>query len=169
MLILVDSGSSHSFVSTNFVKLANIPTVPMPPNKVKLADGHWLQTTAQVPQLQWYIQGHTLTSDMIVLDMAPYDAILGYDWLRSNSPMTCNWNTKSLAFIHKGQQITLQGLLPPPLKATPISATKLYNSTKGNDAWAFAIVTAQETALPDLEIISSQVPDCIQKVLDQHQ
>lgn len=73
--------------------------------------------------------------------MAPYDAILGYDWLKNNSPMTCNWNNKTLEFNHKGRLIKLQGLLPPPVIATPISATKLYNTTKGNDAWPFAIVT----------------------------
>lgn len=147
MLILIDLGSSHSFISANFVKLAKLPTVLITPRKVKLADGHWLTITAKVPNLQWYIQGHTLSSDMIVLDMPPYDAILGYDWLRGNSPMSYDWNKKTLAFNHKGQHIKLHGLLPAPLEATPISATKLYNSTKGNDAWAFAIFTTIESSL----------------------
>lgn len=61
--------------------------------------------------------------------------------------MTYDWNKKTLAFNHKGQHIKLHGLLPAPLEATPILATKLYNSTKGNDAWAFAIVTTTESAL----------------------
>jgi len=134
MLILLDSGSSHSFVSKNFVQLAKLTTVPSPPRKVKLANGHYLTTATQVPNLQWYIQGHTLSSDMTVLDMAPYDAILGYDWLKQHSPMKCDWDTKTLEFEHQGHQIKLQGLLPPPLGATSISATKLYNATKGNDA-----------------------------------
>jgi hypothetical protein len=38
MLILLDSGSSHSFVSSNFVKVAQLPTVPTKPRKVKLAN-----------------------------------------------------------------------------------------------------------------------------------
>lgn len=86
-LVLLDSGSSHSFISSDFVKLANLPTIPVPPRKVKLADGEWLTTTTRVSNLQWYIQGQTLTSDMVVLDMAPYDAIIGYDWLKQHSPM----------------------------------------------------------------------------------
>lgn len=36
--------------------------------------------------------------------------------------------------------MTLKGLLPQPLQATPISANKLYNAAKGNEAWAFAVV-----------------------------
>jgi hypothetical protein len=71
MLILLDSGSSHSFISSHFVQLAKIPTVPIPPRKIKLANGEWM-TTTKVVNLEWYIQGHTLTSDMVVIDMAPY-------------------------------------------------------------------------------------------------
>ena len=81
MLILVDTGSSHSFVSSHFVQIAHLPTVPISQQKVKLANGEWLTTARKVPNLQWFIQGHTFSHDMIVLDMLFYDAILGYDWL----------------------------------------------------------------------------------------
>jgi hypothetical protein len=81
MLILVDSGNSHSFVSSNFAKISQLLIVPTTPRRVKLPNGQWLTTSEKVLNLQWYIQGHTLSSDMIVLDMAPYDAILGFDWL----------------------------------------------------------------------------------------
>ncbi|XP_066392625.1 protein argonaute PNH1-like [Miscanthus floridulus] len=42
MLTLLDSGSSHSFVSAQFTQLAGLPTVPMSPRKVKLANGEWI-------------------------------------------------------------------------------------------------------------------------------
>jgi hypothetical protein len=54
MLILIDSGSSHSFISSQFVKLAKLPTVPTKPRKVKLANGEWLVTDQMVHHLQWY-------------------------------------------------------------------------------------------------------------------
>jgi hypothetical protein len=136
MLILLDSGSSHSFINSDFVSVAQLPTVPIPPKKVKLPNGQWLTATAQVKDLQWYIQGHTLSSDMIVLDMGPYDAILGYDWLKLHSPMECDWNLKTLKFCLHGQQVKIQGLLNPPLQATPISATQVVHAAQGNDTWA---------------------------------
>lgn len=95
-----------------------------------MANGEWLTTTSMVQNLQWYIQGHTLSGDMIVLDMAPYDAILGFDWLKKLSPMECDWNNKTLQFSLHGQPVKIQGLKAPPFQATPISATKLYQSTK---------------------------------------
>jgi hypothetical protein len=81
MLILVDTSSSHSFVSSHFVQLAQLPTTPVPEQRVKLENGQWMKTNRQVTNLQWYIQGHTFTTTMTVLDLLPYDAILGYDWL----------------------------------------------------------------------------------------
>lgn len=81
MLILVDTGSSHSFVSSHFVQMAKLPIVPIAPQKVKLDNGQWMTTHQQVSNLQWFIKGHTFNSDMIALDKLPYDAILGFDWL----------------------------------------------------------------------------------------
>jgi hypothetical protein len=56
-----------------------------------LANGQWLTTARKVANLQWFIQGHTFYQDMVVLDLLPYDVILGYDWLKANSPMQCDW------------------------------------------------------------------------------
>ena len=69
------------------MKLAALPTVPTPPQQVKLANGNKLHIEAKVNNLQWFIQGHTLSADMLAIDMAPYDAILGFDWLKKHSPM----------------------------------------------------------------------------------
>jgi len=168
MLVLLDSGSSHSFVSSSFVQLAKLTTVSTEPRKVKLANGQWFTTSKMVPSLHWYIQGHTLSSDMLVLDMGPYDAILGFDWLKQNSPMTCDWNNKVLEFTHLGHKIKIQGLMPPPLHATPISATKLYNATKGNDTWAFAIVTPTADNCQPQEEEPPPLPIVVQQLLDQY-
>jgi hypothetical protein len=35
---------------------------------------------------------------MRVLDIGVYDAILGYDWLKSHSPMICHWKLKTIEF-----------------------------------------------------------------------
>jgi len=90
MLILIDSGSTHSFISSQFVTMAQLPTIPIQPKKVKLANGEWIVTDQHLSNLQWYCQGYTLSSDMVVLDMHPYDAILALDWLQAHSPMQCD-------------------------------------------------------------------------------
>jgi hypothetical protein len=94
ILILVDTGSSHSFVSSQFVHMARLPTAPVPRQKIRLADGSSMSTTELVRDLQWYIRGHTFTKGMIVLDQLPYDAILGFDWPQQFSPMHYDWAPK---------------------------------------------------------------------------
>jgi len=131
----LDLESSHSFVSSHFVTLDNLHIIPISPKRVKLPNGQRLTASAQVQNLQWYIRGHTLSSDMLVLDMGPYDAILGHDYLKLHSPIECDWNLNTLEFSLQGHKVKIQGLPNPPLKATPISATWLVNATKGNDTW----------------------------------
>jgi len=99
-----------------------------------------MTTNRKVQGLSWYCQGHTLSTDMVVLDMHPYDAILGFDWLQSNSPMQCDWQHKTLEFWVQGKPIKLKGITDPPLQLQSISATKAFNSTKGNDIWAFVLL-----------------------------
>lgn len=160
MLILIDSGSSHSFVSSHFVQVAQLPTVPMKAQQVKLANGEWMLTDRMVSNLQWYYQGYTMTSDMIVMDMHPYDAILGFDWLQAHSPMQCDWMNKTLEFQEGHSHIKLQGLQDPPLHLSVISAKKVYNSAKGNDVWAFVLLDY----IPDqISVAPSDTPDCLPK------
>lgn len=83
MLLLVDSGSSHSFVSSAFLQQVGITPIPAAPKQVKVANGDVLITDKLVPGLEWLVQGHTFSSDMRVLDLPAYDAILGYDCKQS--------------------------------------------------------------------------------------
>lgn len=98
-----------------------------------------MTTTQQVKGLEWYIQGQTFNTDVIVLDLLPYDAILGYDWLKSYSPMQCDWQAKTIQFQHRNKEVILKGIQPKPLDLNIISAKQVY-TTQGNDIWAFVII-----------------------------
>lgn len=150
------------------MKLTNLPTEPLSTRKVKLPNGHTLTTSATVSNLQWCIRGHTHSSDMLVMDMAPYDAILGYDWLKKHSPMQCDWEQKTITFSHKGKPVTIQGIITPPLSVTPISATKLYKATRGNDTWAFVIVDSAPQPDTTVAAVSDIHPE-IQDVIDKYE
>ncbi|KAL0536617.1 hypothetical protein IC582_025574 [Cucumis melo] len=61
-LVLFDSGSSHSFISSAFVSHARL----------------------EVKACQIEIAGHVIEVTLIVLDMLDFDVILGMDWLAAN-------------------------------------------------------------------------------------
>jgi hypothetical protein len=75
--------------------------------------------------------------------------------------MQCGWNQKILDFTHQGKHIKIQGLLPPPLKATPISANQLYN-----DTWAFVVVEAIPHSLSLNTTSITNTPTDLQQLLD---
>jgi hypothetical protein len=165
LLILIDSGSTHSFICQQFVEMANLTTVPCPTRRVKLANGQQMSTNKMVTQLQCYCQGQSFSTDMIVLYMQPYDAILGYDWLSTHSPMQCDWQAKTIEFLENGRPVKLKGLTSPPLQVSTISAIKVYISTKGNDIWAFVLVDQVLPPPGTTTKDSKKLPETIQDLL----
>jgi hypothetical protein len=108
---LIDSGSTHTFVTRSFAQRAGCQKSEAPALSVKVANGQYMISNSQVKGLQWWTQGHTFNTDMRVLDIGAYDAILGIDWLKRQGKMTCDWTLKSISFQHYGQDITLQGIV----------------------------------------------------------
>jgi hypothetical protein len=162
MLILVDSGSSHTFVSPSFLQKCGITPTAVSSKQVQLANGHLLVTDKEVHQLQWWIQGHTLQTDMKVLDLGAYDAILGYDWLKQHSPMSCHWEHKTMSFVENGRDIVLQGVQPAQLSLEQLPAQQLVKWVAGNDIGAFAVVEVMAPT-PD-----SVFPVEIQHLLEEY-
>jgi hypothetical protein len=109
LLLSIHSGSPTCFINKNLVARARLSAVSCPPARFTLANGESLTSDLLVPQLAWCANGHTFHTDMRVLDLGPYDAILGYDWLKSHSPMECDWANKVLVFHDAGVEVTLKG------------------------------------------------------------
>jgi hypothetical protein len=79
MLILVDSGSSSTFISTAMVARIGLKTVSCAATTVRVANEDMLISDTNVPKVQWWANGHTYKTDMRVLDLSTFDAVLGYD------------------------------------------------------------------------------------------
>lgn len=96
VLLLVESGSSTSFVDEHFANsLTGVVSLPHP-CRVKVADGGELCCVAHILRCCWTTQGHEFVTDMKVLQLGAYDAILGMDWLEDHSPMNVDWRGKRL-------------------------------------------------------------------------
>ena len=87
ILILVDSGSSGTFISVDAVERLKCPTQPVPSVQVTTANDGQLSSDKMVPEICWYTQGHTFSSAPRVLELNLYDLILGMDWPEQYSPM----------------------------------------------------------------------------------
>ncbi|KAA0054678.1 gag protease polyprotein [Cucumis melo var. makuwa] len=84
-LVLFDSGSSHSFISSAFVSHARLEVEPLHHVlSVSTPSGECMLSKEKVKACQIEIAGHVIGVTLIVLDMLDFDVILGMDWLAAN-------------------------------------------------------------------------------------
>jgi hypothetical protein len=114
--MLLDSGSSSSFISeTVAAKLQNI-SVQSSPCRVRIAGGGILPSAATLLNVPWSVGQYTFTSDLRVLPLTAFDMIIVMDWLESFSPMQAHWKDKWLSIPYEGTSVILQGDLADNLK-----------------------------------------------------
>jgi hypothetical protein len=110
VLVLLDSGSSHSFVSATVARsLPNVTTVSKA-FQVQVANGSQLQCTHQVVDACWSISGVSFSSTLKVLPLPTYDLIIGMYWLEAHSPMWILWSHKWLCIPLRNSTMMLRGI-----------------------------------------------------------
>jgi hypothetical protein len=112
ILLLLDLGSTHSFVSEQVTSLLQGVTTARTPSKVKVANGETLYFDAQILNVEWFIHGYSFTLDLRVLPLQNFDMIVGMDYLELFSPTKIHLAKKWLTIIYQGKQVTFQGIVP---------------------------------------------------------
>jgi hypothetical protein len=111
MLILVDSSSSHTFLSSILAgKLSGMVSLHQPLS-VKVASGSSLSCTSHIRDASWETQGLRFSSNLKILPLQHFDMVLGYDWLESFSPMKIHWSEKWLSIPYGNTTVIIQGIL----------------------------------------------------------
>jgi len=110
--VLVDSGSSSSFISAALSqKLSGVSPLSTPIS-VQVAGGGILSCASVISQAIWFIDDVAFQSDLRVLPLTAYDLIIGMDWLEAHSPMRVHWLDKWMEISYAGHSVVLQGILP---------------------------------------------------------
>ncbi|XP_027150147.1 uncharacterized protein LOC113750359 [Coffea eugenioides] len=107
--ILLDGGSTNCFIKPTIAQLYPEAVKNHKPFKVRIADGKELVCEQWIPGMKWMMQDHHFTHNVYVLDLEPYDLILGVDWMKCYSPMTFDFQKLSLSFEKEGEMVLLQG------------------------------------------------------------
>ncbi|GMI86644.1 hypothetical protein HRI_002333700 [Hibiscus trionum] len=106
--ILVDSGSTHSFVTSIWAK-EGLEVIDTKPLAITVANGEKLYSSAKSMQLEWRMEGHQFAHDFRVLKMGGSDMVLGVDWMRRYSPITMDFNAMTLSFTKDQKDVVLHG------------------------------------------------------------
>ncbi|KAL0536706.1 hypothetical protein IC582_025666 [Cucumis melo] len=130
VLVLFDSGSSHSFISSAFVLHARLEVEPLHHVlSVSTPSGECMLSKEKVKACQIEVADHVIEVTLLVLDMLDCDVILGMDWLAANhasiycSRKEVTFNAPSMAsFKFKGE-----GSRSLPQVISAIRASKLLS------------------------------------------
>lgn len=162
--MLIDSGSTHNFVSPSLVKQLHLPRVPCSPVSVLVANGEKLQSTQQVTSFSWQMQGETFEAPMLVLPIKGYDAILGVNWMKQVSPVVFDFCNGSILVTLQGQKVELKHCSKPS-RVEVVNAEDKRRWVHKDDCCFLIQVKAVETPPSTPDLIT---PPAIQQVLDDY-
>jgi hypothetical protein len=80
--VLFDSGASHSFITSMFVAMHNLPITIMKHTMIVISPGGEMKTKHICPSISIAIRRVDFLSNLIIIDYQGIDIILGMDWLR---------------------------------------------------------------------------------------
>jgi hypothetical protein len=165
--ILLDSGSSIMFINADMLHRIPYSAQKAAPLILKVANGQTIISEEIMTGVEWWIQGHTFSTDARVLHLGAYDMILSMDWLEHHSPMQCDWVSKSIEFNHKGKFITIQRLKPKLVEyIVEIYGEQFLKLHKENDVWALVIMSPMSNSQDQEEkYMMNGIPSPIQEVI----
>jgi hypothetical protein len=134
MLVLLDSGSSTSFISHRVA--SHLPNwTPLPASlRVQVANGSQLSCDHELTNVTWYLNEYAFSSNLKIIQLTHYDLILGMDWLSSHSPMWVHWEDKWLIIPYQGSTIKLCGMGVQDMQCTVMEVSSLESLTDKDQA-----------------------------------
>ncbi|KAJ3704876.1 hypothetical protein LUZ61_008581 [Rhynchospora tenuis] len=105
--VLIDTGSTHSFVNPTLIDYDKWPVSTTVPLHVRIANGTTMSTDSQCDQLHFTLKNHAFQGTVRLLNIQGYDLILGMDWLSLHGPMMIDWEGGKLQLHKEGKAVEL--------------------------------------------------------------
>jgi hypothetical protein len=120
VVVLIDSGSTHNFMSTRMADLLRLPVVPTEAFTVRVANGARLQCQGKFEKVQVLLQGIPFSLTLYSLPLAGLDIVLGVQCLEMLGSVICNWRTLTMNFYWENLTQQLQGFCDQPIQAASL-------------------------------------------------
>nr|CAD1843422.1 unnamed protein product [Ananas comosus var. bracteatus] len=108
--ILIDTGSTHSFIDFQVAKEVKAHMTGASPLTVTVANGHKVVSKLKCTDFKWTMQGEPFQFELRVIRLDGSSIILGIDWLRTYGKVTFEYSNLLVTFIKEGKQISLKGI-----------------------------------------------------------
>ncbi|XP_019170443.1 PREDICTED: uncharacterized protein LOC109166012 [Ipomoea nil] len=110
VIILVDSGSTHSFVDPKVLDQKGIVAEKTENLKVTVANGESMGCDSVCKGLEWQVQKEQFKKDLRVLKLGGCDIVLGMDWIDTYAPIQLHTRPPGISFHKDGKRVMLKGL-----------------------------------------------------------
>jgi hypothetical protein len=110
---LLDSGSSHNFITKEATAHTNLVLRPQGGMRVTVANGVRVECPSVYQDKPFVIEGERFVADFHALPLAGYDVILGTRWLATLGPILWDFSSLRMAFWHGNHHVCWQGLAGP--------------------------------------------------------
>jgi hypothetical protein len=111
LMIIFYSGSTHSFISDQFVSMLTDIQPLQRPMAVRVANGQIINCSQHLPQATWSMATYQFISYFIFLPLPSMDLVVSMDWLQHYSLMHIDWYHKWITIPYRGTTVYLQGML----------------------------------------------------------
>jgi hypothetical protein len=123
---LVDSGSTHSFISTEAAcRLHHEPLFRLR-LQVTVANGDRVASAGICPNIKFFIDSGEFVLDLFVIPLAGYEMVLGVQWLRTLGPILWDFSRARMSCWRDDHRVEWRGV-PTTSKQAAINtvATRL--------------------------------------------
>nr|CAD1843447.1 unnamed protein product [Ananas comosus var. bracteatus] len=108
--ILVDTGSTHSFLDFQVAKEVKAKVESTTPLTVTVANEHKIMSKLRSPGFTWTTQGQQYTADLRIIRLEGSSMVLGIDWLKKYGKVTFDYANNTVTLDNQGQQLLLKGV-----------------------------------------------------------
>ena len=128
VIVLIDSGASHNFISTVLVEQLNLPTTATEGYGVVMGTGTAVQGRGICRGVAVTLAELEVVEDFLPLELGSSDLILGVQWLGSLGTTSTNWQTLTMKFKVGGKAVTIRG--DPTLHRAKVSLKSMMRTLK---------------------------------------
>lgn len=102
VMILVDSGSTHSFIDSHFSERIGLQLSDSKPFEVMVTNGERLTSKGLCADVSIDCQGTKIITNLLQLPIIGCHIVLGANWLSTLGDITWNFQTLTMKYIHDG-------------------------------------------------------------------
>lgn len=99
LVALVDSGSTHNFISERIAGTLSLPVTPTEPFSVRVANGERLTCSWKYNNITANLQGTKFEPEFFSLPLIGLDMVLGVQWLEGLGSVVCDWKKSTMEFV----------------------------------------------------------------------